>query len=143
MITQTATSSFKLELASAVHDFTLDVFKIALYSSTATLGAATMAYSATGEVSGAGYTAAGATLTTIAPVIANNFAGIPTLVISFVDVSWPSSTLVARGALIYNSSKSNKAVAVLDFGADKTTSNATLTVSFPAADANSAVILLS
>lgn len=136
-ITQTTCTSFKVELLTGTHDFSADTFKIALYTGAATLGADTTAYSASNEVSASGYTAGGNTLTvSTAPTSSSTIA-----YVSFANTSW-SSALTARGALIYNSSKSNKAVAVLDFGADKTSSG-TFTVTFPTADATSAIIRIS
>ena len=127
--------SFKKELFEAEHDFTADTFKIALYTSSATLGASTTAYSTSNEVSGTGYTAGGATLTVVAPTTSGNSA-----FVDFSDVTFTSSTITARGALIYNSSKSNKAVIVLDFGSDITTTNATFTITMPTASAGDAIV---
>ena len=136
-ITQTTCTSFKVELLTGTHNFSSDTFKIALYTGAATLGADTTAYSASNEVSASGYTAGGNTLTvSTVPTSSSTIA-----YVSFANTSW-SSALTARGALIYNSSKSNKAVAVLDFGADKTSSG-TFTVTFPTADATSAIIRIS
>jgi hypothetical protein len=136
-ITQTTCTSFKVELLTGTHDFSSDTFKIALYTGAATLGADTTAYSASNEVSASGYAAGGNTLT----VSTTPTSSSTTAYVSFANTSW-SSALTARGALIYNSSKSNKAVAVLDFGADKT-SSATFTVTFPTADATSAIVRIS
>ena len=136
-ITQTTCTSFKVELLTGTHDFSSDTFKIALYTGAATLGADTTAYSASNEVSASGYAAGGNALTvSTAPTSSST-----TAYVSFANTSW-SSALTARGALIYNSSKSNKAVAVLDFGADKTSSG-TFTVTFPTADATSAIVRIS
>jgi hypothetical protein len=144
---QTATTSFKVELAQGVHNFgptSPDTFKVALYTAAADLGAATAAYTATGEVTGAGYTAGGNTLTiTTTPVAANNSSNVPTAYFSFGNSSWTSATFTARGALIYNSTEGNKSVAVLDFGADKTVNNDTFQIIFPTADANSAIVRIS
>ena len=136
-ITQTTCTSFKVELLTGTHDFSSDTFKIALYTGAATLGADTTAYSVSNEVSASGYAAGGNTLT----VSTTPTSSSTTAYVSFANTSW-SSALTARGALIYNSSKSNKAVAVLDFGADKTSSG-TFTVTFPTADATSAIIRIS
>ena len=136
-ITQTTCTSFKVELLTGTHDFSSDTFKIALYTGAATLGVDTTAYSASNEVSASGYAAGGNTLT----VSTTPTSSSTTAYVSFANTSW-SSALTARGALIYNSSKSNKAVAVLDFGADKT-SSATFTVTFPTADATSAIVRIS
>jgi hypothetical protein len=137
-ITQALASSFKQEVLVGTHNFTVttgDVFKIALYTSSATLSAATTAYSATNEVSGTGYTAGGATLTNVTPVLSGT-----TAICDFADVTWSTATITARGALIYNSSKSNKAVLVLDFGSDKTSTAGDFTIVFPAADASNAIV---
>ena len=136
-ITQTQCTSFKVELLTGTHNFSSDTFKIALYTSAASLGVDTTAYSTSNEVSASGYTAGGNTLT----VSTTPTSSSTTAYVSFANTSW-SSALTARGALIYNSSKSNKAVAVLDFGADKTSSG-TFTVTFPTADATSAIIRIS
>lgn len=146
-ITQTATTSFKVELMQAVHNFgptSADTFKIALYTSSASIGASTTAYTASGEVSGTGYTAGGVTLTiSTTPTSGNNASGVPTAFVSFAPVSWASATFTARGALVYNSTDSNRSVAVLDFGTDKTVNNDTFQIIFPAAAADSAVVRIS
>ncbi len=137
-ITQAMPTSFKVELLTATHNFTNgtgDTFKIALYTSSATLGASTTAYSATNEVSGTGYTAGGNTLTNVTPTSSGT-----TAFTDFADTTWSSATITANGALIYNSSKSNKAVAVLAFGGDKTSTAGDFTIIFPTADASNAVI---
>jgi len=137
-ITQAMCTSFKQELLTGTHDFTNstgDTFKIALYTSSATLGATTTAYAATNEVSGTGYTALGNTLTSITPTTSGT-----TAYCDFSDTTWSSATVTANGALIYNSSKSNKAVAVLAFGGDKTSTNGDFTIQFPTADASNAII---
>lgn len=139
-ISQALCTSFKAECLTATHNFTNttgDVFKIALFTSSATLSAATTAYAATNEVSGTGYTAGGATLTNVTPTSSGT-----TAFVDFSDVTWSTATITARGALIYNSSKSNKAVAVLDFGSDKTSTAADFVVTFPAADATNAIVRL-
>jgi hypothetical protein len=146
-IAQTSTTSFKVELLQAVHNFgptTPDTFKIALYTAASDIGPATTAYTATDEVVGTGYTAGGNTLViSTSPTSGNNNANIPTAFIGFSNTSWASSTITARGALIYNSTQGNKSVAVLDFGADKTTTNATFLITFPAADASGAIVRIS
>ena len=135
MIAQTLTTSFKEQLLLAVHDFSTDTFNIALYTAVADLGADTTVYTATGEVIGSGYVAGGIALTGTTVTVSGTTA--------FVDFATAvfSATVTARGALIYNVSKGNKAVAVLDFGADKT-STATLTVTMPANTSTSALIRL-
>ena len=146
-IAQTSTTSFKVELFQAVHNFgptSPDTFKIALYTAAANIGPTTTAYTATNEVVGTGYTAGGNTLViSTSPTSGNNGANIPTAFVSFSNTSWASSTITARGALIYNSTPGNKSVAVLDFGADKTTANTTFLITFPSADASSAIVRIS
>ena len=137
-ITQAMTTSFKQELMEGVHDFTTDTFKIALYTSSATLDATTTAYSATNEVSGTGYTAGGNTLTVTGGAVSTSGT---TAYIDFADTTWSTATITARGAVIYNSTATgNPAVAVLDFGADKTSTAGDFTVSFPTADASNAIV---
>jgi len=137
-ITQAMCTSFKKELLEAVHNFKNsggDTFKIALYTSSASLGASTTAYSTTNEVSGTNYTAGGNTLTRVDPTSSGT-----TGFTDFADTTWSSSTITARGAVIYNDTDSDKAVAVLDFGADKSSSGGDFTIQFPAADASNAII---
>ena len=144
-ITQAMATSFKQELLTGTHNFTNgtgDTFKIALFTSSATLGAATTAYSVTNEVSGTGYTAGGNTLTNVTPSTSGT-----TAFTDFADTTWSSATITARGALIYNStpnttsiSVSNPAVVVLDFGGDKTSTAGDFTIVFPTADASNAII---
>jgi hypothetical protein len=146
---QTATTSFKVELLQAVHNFgpTLpDTFKIALYTAAANLNADTTVYSTTNEVPSAGtnYTAGGNTLViSTSPTSGNNSANIPTAYISFATTSWALASFTARGALIYNASEGNKSVAVLDFGSDKTATGNTFEILFPTANANSAIVRIS
>lgn len=140
-ITQTTCTSFKKELLEAVHNFTSHTFKIALYTDSADLGAGTTAYSATNEItntSGTAYTAGGKALTTIAPTSSGTVA-----FVDFENISWTSASFTARGALIYNSSASNKAVAVLDFGSNRVVSNDTFEVQFPVSSATTAIIRIS
>lgn len=134
-ITTGMCTSFKEEILKAIHDFTSDTFKIALYTNSASLGASTTAYTTSNETSGTGYSAGGATLTTVSPT---NSGGVA--YVDFNDVSFTSSSITARGALIYNSSKANRAVAVYDFGADQSSSNSTFTIQFPAALSSSAIL---
>tara|TARA_R110000822_G_scaffold301609_1_gene425508 strand:+ start:172 stop:600 length:429 start_codon:yes stop_codon:yes gene_type:complete len=137
-ISQSMCTSFKQEILVGTHNFTTttgDVFKIALYTSSATLGSATTAYAATNEIAGTGYTAGGLALTNVTPTTSGT-----TAYVDFGNAVWTTATITARGALIYNSSKSNKAVAVLDFGADKTSTAGDFTVSFPTADASNAIV---
>jgi len=139
-ITQTTCTSFKIELFKGEHDFDSHTFKIALYTSSASLGATTTAYSSTNEItntSGSAYSPAGKTLT-----LTSTFpkASGTTAIVDFDNVKWENATFTARGALIYNSSASNKAVAVLDFGGDRSASTSTFEIQFPIADASSAIL---
>ena len=140
-ITQAVCTSFKQEILVEGHDFTAttgDTFKIALYTSSASLDATTTAYSSTNEVSASGtYTAGGGSLTAVTPTTSGT-----TALCDFADASFTSATITARGALIYNSSNSNKAVCVLNFGGDKTSPSGTITVQFPTADASNAILSL-
>ena len=144
-ITQAMATSFKSEILTATHNFgtapiraatTADTFKIALFTSAATLSAATTAYSTTNETSGTGYTAGGNTLTiSTTPTTSGT-----TAYLSFSNTTWSTSTITANGALIYNSTQGNKAVAVLAFGGDKSSTVGDFTIQFPTADATSAII---
>ena len=146
-ILQGATTSFKVELLQAVHNFgptTPNTFKVALYTASADINASTTIYSTTNEVTGTGYTAGGNTLViSTSPTSGNNSSNIPTAYISFNNTSWTSATFTARAALIYNVTQGNKSVAVLDFGTDKTVSNDTFQIIFPTPDANSAIVRIS
>ena len=131
-------NSFKQEILVGTHNLTAssgDTFKLALFTSSASLGAGTTAYSTSNEVSGTGYTAGGATLTSVTPVLDSS-----TAVCDFADVSFTSASFTANGCLIYNDSQSDKAVAVIAFGGDKTVSSGTFTIQFPTADASNAII---
>lgn len=135
-ITQAMCSSFKQQILLGEHDLDTDVLKIALYTSTATLGASTTVYTTSDEVAnGNGYTTGGNTLAGATVSLSGT-----TAYVDFSDTTWAASTITARGALIYNSSKSNKAIAVLDFGGDKTSTNGNFTIQFPTNDASSAII---
>lgn len=138
-ITNAMCTSFKQELMQALHNFTASTgstFKIALYTSSANLGATTTAYTATNEVAnGNGYTTGGNTLTNITPTTSGT-----TAFTDFADTTWTSATITANGALIYNSTASNRAVCALAFGADYSSSNGNFTVVFPTADASNAII---
>lgn len=144
---QTATTSFKTELLQAVHNFgptSPDTFYIALYTGNASLGPTTTVYTTDNEVTGTGYSSGGIPLTiSQTPTAGNNSQQVPTAYVSFSPAVWSGATFIARGALIYNSSKSNKSVAVLDFGSDKTVTNQTFTVTFPVATANDAIVRIS
>jgi hypothetical protein len=131
---QTLTTSFKQDILLGVHDLETDDIKMALYLATADLGAATTVYTTSGETSGTGYTAGGETLTGVTVLTSGT-----TAYVDFADPSWDPADFTARGALIYNASKSNKAIAVLDFGSDKTATTV-FTVQMPANTATSALI---
>jgi hypothetical protein len=145
-ITQAMATSFKVEILDGIHNFgtgvvrattAADTFKIALYTSSATLDSTTTVYTTSNEVVGTGYTAGGNTLT-----ISNvpNSATGTTAWLSFSNTTWSTSTITANGALIYNSTQSNKAVAVLAFGGDKTSTAGDFTIIFPTANNTSAII---
>jgi hypothetical protein len=134
-ISQALCTSFKSELLGGTHDLDTDVIKIALFTSSATLDATTTAYSTTNEVSGTGYIAGGNTLGSATISTSGT-----TAFIDFADSTWSSATITANGALIYNSSKANRAIAVLAFGGDKTSTNGDFTIQFPTADASNAII---
>jgi hypothetical protein len=144
-ITQAMCTSFKVEILNGIHAFgttvtrgstAADTMYLALYTSSATLDATTTAYTATNEVSGTGYVAGGQALTTVAPTSSGT-----TAFLDFNDETWTSSTITARGALIYNDTQAgDPAVAVLDFGGDKTSTAGDFTVVFPVADASNAII---
>ena len=144
-ITQAMCTSFKTELLQGVHNFyngsgggsagTGATFKIALYTSSATLGAATTAYATTNETTGTAYNAGGNSLTNVTPTSSGT-----TAFTDFADTTFSTSTITARGALIYNSTQSDKAVAVLDFGSDKSSSSGDFTIQFPTADSSNAII---
>ena len=133
MIVQTQTTSFKAEVYQAVHNLLTDTIKIALYTADANLDADTTVYSTLNEVVASGYTAGGEIMTGVTL----NTSGY-TVYVNFANVSW-STSVTARCALIYNYSKSNKSIAVLDFGSDKT-STGTFTITMPANTATSALI---
>ena len=145
-ITQAMCTSFKDQILEAVHDFRSsggDTFKIALYSSAATLDATTTAYTSSNEVANSGtYSAGGGTLTNVSPTTSGT-----TAFTDFDDISFTSATINARGALIYNTTPThtytNPSVAVLDFGGDKISTSGTFTIQFPAADASNAIIRIS
>ena len=137
-IIQTLTTSFKVELAQGLHNFTAntgDVFKLALYTANADLGASTTAYTAAGESSGANYTAGGIVLTNITPT----FQG-TTAYWSFDTATFTNVTLTTNGALIYNLTNGNRSVAVLNFGVNITKTAQNLVITFPANDATNAVL---
>ena len=138
-ITQAVCNSFKEELLKGLHDIDGHTLKLALYTSSATLGPTTTAFSTTNESSGTNYTSGGATISNVAVSLSGTVA-----FVDFDDVSFSSATISdAAGALIYNSSASNRAIAVLDFGGTKSVSGGTLTVSLPSASATTALIRIS
>jgi len=137
-ITQAMCTSFKQEILQGKHDFTLstgDVFKIAMYTSSATLSAATTDYSVTNETSGTAYVAGGNTLTNVTPTTSGT-----TAYTDFANTTWSTATVTARGALIYNSTLGTESIVVLDFGADKTSTAGDFTIQFPTADSSNAII---
>jgi len=138
-ITQAMCTSFKVELLTGTHDFTNstgDTFKLALYTSSATLDASTTAYTVSNEASGTNYSAGGGTLTNVTPTSSGT-----TAFTDFADLTFSSATITARGCLIYNDTEAgDPAVAVLDFGGDKTSTNGDFTIQFPVADASNAII---
>ena len=138
-ITSAICTSFKVEILKAVHNFTAssgNTFNLALYTSDASLGAATTAYTTSNEVSGSGYTAKGNALTSVTPALSTD-----TAVCDFADTSFTSASFTARGCLIFNDSATgDPAVCAIDFGADKTVTSGTFTIQFPTADASNAII---
>lgn len=137
-ITQAMCTSFKQELLEGTHNFKNSgggTFKLALFTSSATLGASTTAYATTNEVSGTGYSAGGSALTRVDPTSSGT-----TAFTDFADLTFSTATITANGALIYNSSASDKAVIVLAFGGDKTSTAGDFTIQFPTADASNAII---
>ena len=138
-ISQAMATSFKVQILGGDFDFssgTADTFKIALFTSAATLGATTTAYSTSNEVTGTNYVAGGNTLT----ISANPASTGTTAFLDFADTTWSNASITARGALIYKSGGGDPAVAVLDFGSDKTSTAGDFTIVFPAADASNAII---
>jgi|TARA_R110000803_G_scaffold102627_1_gene170702 hypothetical protein len=137
-ISQAMCSSFKQELLVGTHNFTAssgNSFKLALYTSSASLGAGTTAYTSSNEASGTNYSATGSALTSVTPALSGT-----TAICDFADLTFSNVSVTARGALIYNDTQSDKSVCVLDFGADKTATSGDLTIVFPTADASNAII---
>ena len=140
-ITSAVCNSFKTEVLQGIHNFTAssgNTFNLALYTSSATLNKSTTAYSSSNEISntsGSAYVAGGATLTSVTPTTSGT-----TAICDFADVSYTSASFTANGALIYNDTQSDKAVAVIAFGSDKTVTSGTFTIQFPTADASNAII---
>ena len=138
--TSAVCNSFKEQLFEKVHDFTAssgDVFKIAMYISTATIGKSTTDYLTAGETSGTNYSAGGKKLAVASQLVTLES---DTACVDFANVSWQTATVTARGALIYNTSSSDKAVCVLDFGGDKTSTAGTFTIQFPAPTSTQAIL---
>jgi hypothetical protein len=133
-LTQGMCSSFKQESWLGIHDLDTDTLKLALYTASATLNASTTVYAVTDEISGAGYTAGGIVLTNVQVLLSGT-----TAYVTFDNPVWTGASFTARGALIYNSTKADRAIAVLDFGSDKTASG-TFTIQLPAANASSALL---
>jgi hypothetical protein len=143
MASQILCNSFKAELFQAIHNFTAstgDVFKLALYTSAASLSASTTAYSATNESSGTGYTAGGVVITSVTPVLVAGPTGEKVVIGTFASPTIYSLTVTYRQALIYNSSKANRAVAVFIFDSDRVISGGDVTFQMPPATASSAIL---
>ena len=137
-ITSTLTTSFKVELLTGTHNFTNsrgNSFKLALYTSSATLGATTTAFTTTGQASGTNYTSGGSALTNVTPSATGT-----TAVTDFNDLTFSTATITARGCMIYNDTNGDKSVATIDFGGDKTSTAGDFTVVFPAKAASTAII---
>ena len=140
-ITSAICNSFKAEVLQALHNFTAssgNTFKIALYTSSATLNKSTTAYSSSNEISntsGSAYSAGGATLTSVTPTLSTD-----TAVCDFADVSFTSASFTANGCLIYNDTNADRAVCAIAFGSDKTVTSGTFTIQFPTADASNAIV---
>jgi|TARA_R110000796_G_scaffold41461_8_gene102615 hypothetical protein len=137
-ISQAMCTSFKQEILVGTHNFTAssgNTFKLALYTSSASLGAATAAYTSSNEASGTNYSATGSALTSVTPTTAGT-----TAFCDFSDLTFSNVSITARGALIYNDTQSDKSVCVLDFGSDKTATAGDFTIVFPTADASNAII---
>ena len=137
MIQQGLTNSFKQEMLQAGQNLATDTLKMALYTAFSDIGQLTTVYTTTNEVTGTGYTAGGVVMT---GVTISTDVNTGTVYVDFADVSWPGANFTARGALIYNVTQSNKSVAVLDFGSDKTFSSTSNTVTMPANTATTALI---
>jgi len=141
-ITSAVCNSFKVEILTAIHDFTAssgDTFNLALYTSSATINKSTTAYSATNEISntsGSAYSAKGNALTSVTPVLSSD-----TAVCDFADTSWTSASFTANGCLIFNDTATgDPACCTIAFGGDKTVSSGTFTIQFPTADSSDAII---
>lgn len=135
MIVQTQTTSFKEELYEGIHDLLTDTLKMALYTANAEINSATTAYTTDQEVSGDGYTAGGLTVTNVTVESSGT-----TAYVNFDNVQWTGASFTTRGALLYNASKANRSIAVINFGSDKIVTNNTFTVTMPANTATTALI---
>lgn len=135
MLTAGMCNSFKEELLKGIHDFSTDTFKAALYTNSATLGPSTTVYTTSNEASGGGYTAGGNTLSGASVALSQGIA-----YVDFSDTTWTAANFSARAALIYNSSKANRAVAVYVFDEVKTVSSGNFQLQFPAANPTEAVV---
>lgn len=136
-ITSAICTSFKQEILVEGHNLTngADSIKLALYTSSATLGAGTTAFTTTGQASGTNYTSGGSALTNVTPTTSGT-----TAIVDFADLTFGTATITARGCLLYNSTNGNKAIAAIDFGGDKTSTAGDFTIVFPAANATAAII---
>ena len=140
-ISSAVCNSFKQEILVGTHNFTAssgNAFKLAMYTSSASLGAGTTAYATTNEItnaSGSAYSAGGKTIVSVTPVLDGS-----TAVCDFADISFTSASFTANGCLIYNDTQADKAVCVVAFGGDKTVSSGTFTIQFPAAGASTAIV---
>jgi hypothetical protein len=140
MIQQGLTNSFKQEMLQAGQNLATDTLRMALYTAFADIGPETTVYATTNEVTGTGYTAGGVVMTGVTINTETTGVNSGTVYVNFDNVSWPGSNFVARGALIYNTTRSNKTVAVLDFGSDKTFTSTNNTVTMPPNTATTALI---
>lgn len=137
-ISSAVCTSWKAEVMQGLHNFTTstgNAFKVALYTSSATLGATTTAYSATNEISGTGYSGGGLALTNVTPTTSGT-----TAYTDFADAVWSSATFTANGCLVYNTTNSNRAVFVIAFGGDVSVTSGTFTIQWPTADASNAIL---
>lgn len=140
MIQQGLTNSFKQEMLQAGQNLLTDTLRMALYTAFSDIGPLTTVYTTDNEVTGTGYTAGGVIVTGVTLSTESTGPNAGTVYVNFANVAWPGANFVARGALIYNVTRSNKSVAVLDFGSDKTFSSASNTVTMPVNSATTALI---
>ena len=140
MIQQGLTNSFKQEMLQAGQNLATDTLKMALYTAFADIGPTTTAYTSTNEVTGTGYAAGGVVMTGVTINTQTTGPDAGTVYVDFDNVSWPGASFTARGALIYNVTRSNASVAVLDFGSDKTFTSTSNTVTMPVSSATTALI---